>query len=174
MIKKIVILLIISYAPITFAQEDHQYIKPLAIATDINSVDLVSGKYYPQLPTISIPAAPRLSFHTIQKFVSKIDGTWSAGGNIRRENHSVTFGGNTSEFFECSDEDCIPARNTGSTLFGTLLPVQCYRTYNNLFFFNPESHGLSSDKCSEPFESLRLLILRLMKLATESLRLSQF
>ncbi len=143
MIKKIVLLLIIFYVPFTFAQEDHQYIKPLAIATDINGVDLVSGKYYPQLPTISIPAAPRLSFHTIQKFESKIEATWASKSldidmydavsfddfsdkdweqvlTIRKENYSVTFGGNTSEFFECSDEDCIPARNTGSTLFGNM------------------------------------------------------
>ncbi|WNC68730.1 RHS repeat-associated core domain-containing protein [Thalassotalea nanhaiensis] len=104
----------------TFAEEDNEYIKPLEIVTDINGVDLNSGKYYPQFPALSIPAAPRLSFHTIQKFESRVDGTWSAGGNTRIESHSVTFGGSTSEFFECIDDDCIPERNTGSTLFGNM------------------------------------------------------
>jgi hypothetical protein len=40
---------------------DHPNIKPLQVAADINAVDLLSGKFYPQSPTLSIPAAPRLT-----------------------------------------------------------------------------------------------------------------
>lgn len=118
----VISLALILLAASVSAEEDHKYIKPLEIVTDINGVDLVSGKYSPKFPTLSIPAAPRLSFHTIQKFISKIEGTWSPTGlgQAKQETHSVTFGGSTSEFFKCKDYDCIPERSTGSILMGSM------------------------------------------------------
>ncbi|KGJ91170.1 RHS repeat domain-containing protein [Colwellia psychrerythraea] len=109
----------------TAAQEDVEsdgYIKPLSIAPDVNGVDFLSGKYYPQITTLGIPAAPRLSFSTVQKLNSRIHGTWHRvpAGSVRKESYSVTFGGSTSEFFNCSDHTCVATNNTGSTLMGNM------------------------------------------------------
>lgn len=43
------------------AVEEIEHLKPQNIAQDTNSVDLLSGKFYPDFPGLSIPAAPRLS-----------------------------------------------------------------------------------------------------------------
>ena len=110
---------------LVLAQEQYD-LKPLQITEDINSVDLLSGLYYPKLPVLSIPAAPRLSFETLQQFDSKIIGSLhkSAGVNPpmmeRTETFSLTFGGKTSESFSCINADCIPADNTGSRLRGQI------------------------------------------------------
>ncbi|MEX1221394.1 MAG: RHS repeat-associated core domain-containing protein [Idiomarina sp.] len=109
------------------ADEDF-HLKPLQLEPDINSVDLLTGKYYPKLPTLSIPAAPRLTFETLQKFDSKIIGTLYPAVPVgeltepreRRETYSLTYGGRTSEFFECLSYNCIAANNTGSKLLGNM------------------------------------------------------
>ncbi|WP_196138969.1 RHS repeat domain-containing protein [Aliikangiella sp. G2MR2-5] len=116
------------------ATESAEYhIKPLQIEPDINSVDLLSGKYRPQLPVLSIPAAPNLNFQTLQKLDSKITGTlWrdSAGGggtSQRRETYSLTYGASTSEYFTCLSYDCVASNSTGSQLRGNM------RTKNFLY-----------------------------------------
>ena len=108
-------------------QQDEYHIKPLQVASDVNSVDLLSGTYRPQLPVLSIPAAPNLSLQTLQKLDSKIIGTLyssTQGGGIgfteRRETYSLTYGASTSEYFECLSYECAPADNTGSTLRGNM------------------------------------------------------
>jgi hypothetical protein len=57
-----------------FAIDDYN-IKPYQIVTDMNSVDLLTGRYYPRLPVLGIPAAPNLTFESMQQFDSKITGT---------------------------------------------------------------------------------------------------
>ena len=117
--------LMVCGSPSVVAQEQYD-LKPLQIAEDVNSVDLLSGLYYPKLPVLSIPAAPRLSFETLQQFDSKIIGSLhkSAGVNPpmmeRTETFSLIFGGKTSESFSCINADCIPADNTGSRLRGSI------------------------------------------------------
>lgn len=105
---------------------DLQPLKPLQVAADLNSVDLMSGKFYPQLPVLQIPAAPNLSLQSMQQFDSKITGvSYSAVtrdglliGSIN-ESYTLIFGGKTSEFFKCNPE-CVAADGTGSKLFGTM------------------------------------------------------
>jgi RHS repeat-associated protein len=101
--------------------ENDSNIKPLDIAPDINGVDFLTGKYYPQITGVSIPAAPRLSFHTVQKLISRIRATQLQSPEVTRdETYSVAFGGNTSEFFICKADDCEVNGNSGSVLLGRM------------------------------------------------------
>ncbi|WP_412970824.1 RHS repeat domain-containing protein [Glaciecola sp. MF2-115] len=105
------------------AQElpEHEKIKPLSVAPDVNGVDLLSGKYRQTYPSLGIPAAPRLNFESLERFDSKVtwqlypgfDGFTNAS---RSETFSLTYGGDTSEFFECKDYECTTKSNTGSRL----------------------------------------------------------
>ncbi|MBZ9612848.1 RHS repeat domain-containing protein [Rheinheimera maricola] len=104
------------------------HIKPQNVAQDINSVDLLSGKYYPDFPALSIPAAPRLTLKTLQQFDSKITGTeytaaqWDQlSGSARQTNSfSVIYMGKTSEHFTCQDGECATSDNYGSMLLGDM------------------------------------------------------
>jgi len=104
----------------TQAAEELPLLKPLQVAEDPNGVDLLSGKYRPRLPVLGIPAAPSLSFETIQKFQPKV--TWKitseAGSYVTRQ-VSVTYGRSTSDSFRCSDDVCDSAKGNGSTFIPT-------------------------------------------------------
>ena len=110
-------------------------IKPLQVATDINSVDLLSGKYRPRLPVLSIPAAPNLTLHTLQEFNSKVEGVRpnpnpsnDMAFNEWQESYSVTFGAQISESFTCNINGCEPSGSWGSTFIGTIhSPIKHYR-----------------------------------------------
>ena len=98
----------------TYAQDEQFNIKPLQVAPDINNVDLLSGKYRPVLPELSIPAAPRLTFNTLQQFDSKAVGILRSPGTGGEASfsYSVTFGLDISEHFTCqTSTDCTPASN---------------------------------------------------------------
>ncbi|MDZ7871130.1 MAG: hypothetical protein U5L02_18345 [Rheinheimera sp.] len=126
-LNRIIALLGAAFAMNVASATDHPHIKPLQVAADINSVDLLSGKFYPSLPTLGIPAAPRLTLETMQQFDSKITGILYAAvdaqGNStgdRRETYSLTFGGKTSESFTCISYECKAADGTGSRLLGNM------------------------------------------------------
>ena len=70
----------------------------------------------PQLPVLSVPAAPRLTFQTLQKLEAKLNGRSDASGS----SYTVTFGGNVSESFTCPGHDCEPVDNWGSIITGTI------------------------------------------------------
>ncbi|MBH0035580.1 RHS repeat-associated core domain-containing protein [Pseudoalteromonas sp. NZS71_1] len=126
-IIKAIAICFLAYSTYTHAEDDYTPIKPLKVKQDVNSVNLLSGKYYPTLPSLSVPAAPRLSFETLQKFNSKITGTlyksttWNnIGSSERTEIYSLTYGGVTSEQFNCKSYDCESTDNYGSSLFGNI------------------------------------------------------
>ncbi len=126
-LNRIIALLGAAFAMNVANATEHPHIKPLQVAADINSVDLLSGKFYPKLPTLGIPAAPRLTLETMQQFDSKITGilyaSVDAQGNStgdRRETYSLTFGGKTSESFTCLSYECKAADGTGSRLLGNM------------------------------------------------------
>lgn len=107
----------------TPATPSHQNIKPIKIELDVNAVDLLSGKYRPQMPQMSIAAAPRLSFSTIQQLDTKI--TWqlssknnNASNTGRVESFSITYGAGTSEFIKCEWEICESEDDFGSKIIG--------------------------------------------------------
>ncbi len=110
---------------------DQEYLTPPAVELDVNSVDLLSGRYEPELPELSIPAAPRLSFKYLQQFVVRAVGRRESGTGSEPDNpddpddpnrapaiFDLTYQGNTSERFDC-DGECTPEENYGSMLVGT-------------------------------------------------------
>jgi len=114
-------LLMIVY--VNSAAEDVPAIKPLQLVPDVNDVDLLSGKYSPQLPVLSIPAAPRLRFHTLHQLEAKLIGQGTSAdisGNLESATYSVTFGGRSSDYFHCPANNCQPASNNGSEITGTM------------------------------------------------------
>lgn len=55
--------------------DDPKYIAPPSVEMDINTVDLLSGRYEAEVPELSIPAAPRLSFKHLQQYVVRVVAT---------------------------------------------------------------------------------------------------
>lgn len=105
-------------APLQAADEPPS-IAPLRIEPDINGVNLVNGKIEAPLPSISIPAAPRLTFDRMQNaapyILGKLDRNLE-GGEFRTGKYTVHTGASSSELFECSDIVCESATGSGSTL----------------------------------------------------------
>ncbi|MCG7545743.1 EndoU domain-containing protein [Pseudoalteromonas sp. MM17-2] len=98
-------------------------IKPPMSITDINSVNLTTGKYQPRLPMLSIPAAPRLSFESMQKLESRLSLTqWSSDSSLSgRTTVSLSNGSSQSENFSCPQNvGCKPIVNNGSRIIGGL------------------------------------------------------
>lgn len=95
-------------------------LKPLQVAPDVNQVDLLSGKYTPHLPTLSIPAAPNLKLSSLQQFESKIEAQGTGNtGEIGQGSYNVIYSGLTSERFERNGETAEPVDATGSRLIGS-------------------------------------------------------
>ncbi|AOW78606.1 hypothetical protein A3Q34_18250 [Colwellia sp. PAMC 20917] len=55
LLKTTIILCSLSIMTQVSAEDDVAKIKPLDMVTDVNSVDLLSGKYTPNLPILSTP-----------------------------------------------------------------------------------------------------------------------
>jgi len=93
-----------------------QGITPPEVMSDPNALNLVTGKVMTQRPTISIPAAPRLTYSRASDFFMYMDGQSkiSEPGNGK---YSVNYGGDRSEAFECVDNDCV-AKTTASGFDG--------------------------------------------------------
>lgn len=96
-----------------------QQIKPLDVERDPNGVNLLTGQTEPRLPTLSIPAAPRLSFSKLDELNLMLEGyvvpnTW---GTVSIK---LNKGGETSDTFQCKDgEACKQVPAAGSVLSGT-------------------------------------------------------
>ncbi len=137
------ILLALGFASLNAqAVDDPAYLTPPAVEQDINSVDLLSGRYEAEVPELSIPAAPRLSFKFLQQFVVRVVGTkYKSTLLLAREEpaepvdpekpidaalsavpptiYDFTYQGNTSERIKCDMGECIPEENYGSFLTGS-------------------------------------------------------
>ncbi|WP_337881022.1 RHS repeat-associated core domain-containing protein [Rheinheimera sp.] len=111
---------------LTQAEEALPLLKPLSVEKDINQIDLLSGKFHPQMPVLSVPAAPRLSLESLQRFDSRMtgvlykSGAFFSGYTERFQTFSVTFGGNTSEQFSCKMDICESTVTTGSKISGVV------------------------------------------------------
>jgi RHS repeat-associated protein len=94
-----------------------QQIKPLEVEQDPNGVDYLSGKISKRMPTLSIPAAPELTFEKLTDFWPVLQGTVVPRAPDGRVNYSINAGGLASDSFTCA-EFCVGAHGTGSVLFG--------------------------------------------------------
>lgn len=97
------------------AQEAPNGIAPLKIATDINGVNLLTGKIVPEGPRLSVPAAPRLTYQRIQDITPFITWNLSAGNG----GATAFIGGHSSFAFKCTSYDCHTASKDGSALRGS-------------------------------------------------------
>lgn len=91
-----------------------QTFKPLEVERDPNGVDLLSGKVEPRLPSISIPAAPKLSFSELGEFFLLLEG-YRVPNAFNRHTYTLGTGGSTSQSFRC-EEICTDNKNQGSNL----------------------------------------------------------
>lgn len=94
-----------------------QQIKPLEVEQDPNGVDYLSGKISKRMPTLSIPAAPELTFEKLTDFWPVLQGTVVPQAPDGKVTYSINAGGLASDAFTCT-EFCVGAHGTGSVLFG--------------------------------------------------------
>lgn len=92
-----------------------QEIKPLSIESDVNGVDMLSGKIRGPRPVLEIPAASNLRFDRLQDFFVKLTGTIASGASPTKSVDVAA--GATSETFTCDGENqCSNPNGSGSAL----------------------------------------------------------
>src|SRR5262249_29733561 len=90
-------------------------IAPLKIEPDRNAVNLTTGKIDLPVPSLGVPAAPRLHWDKVANSAPYMSGTSSSGGEeMPPAGYSVTTTGGSSESFKCLDWDCSGVGVTGS------------------------------------------------------------
>jgi RHS repeat-associated protein len=94
-------------------------IAPLKVEQDLNSVNLTTGKIDLGVPSLGVPAAPRLHWDKAQNSSPYMSGTISGSGELANASYSATTTGGSSESFTCLDFDCISTTQTGATFVPT-------------------------------------------------------
>lgn len=101
------------------AQDIPGVISPLRVEPDRNGVNLANGQISPDVPTLSIPAAPRLKFDRVQNMAPYVKGNINivVGAGYQTSSWSVHTGAEASESFKCDLElGCRSITDSGSTL----------------------------------------------------------
>lgn len=115
-----VIVLLAGVPSVHAQQEVPEVISPLRIETDHNGVNVISGKILPQIPAITVPAAPNLRFDWVPNAAPYMNGTQSGvAGEVTQANFSVHTLSGSSESFRCPDFDCLSLTGTGSSFVNT-------------------------------------------------------
>lgn len=92
-------------------------ISPLHAELDPNGLNLSNGKTALEMPTLSIPAAPRLKFQRVQDWAPYITGrTSGAPGSYLEEAWTVFTGSGGADSFKCLDGWCTSGRGKGSVI----------------------------------------------------------
>ena len=93
-------------------------ISPLKIEPERNGVNLSTGRIDLEVPSLGVPAAPRLRFDKVQNWTPYMDGKINTGSGEQMPlaSYSVTTTGGSSESFTCPDFDCTSVTLSGSTL----------------------------------------------------------
>ena len=104
-------------------------VSPLQIQQDPNGVNLTTGKITFDVPTLSVPAAPRLKFDRVQNAAPYFKGSVTGAiGETSSGNFSVHTGAASSEAFSCSDGDvCASKTGSGSMFIPTGVGAATYR-----------------------------------------------
>lgn len=95
-----------------------QRIPQLDVEQDPNGVDMLTGEIEPQRPSVSIPAAPELTFEKISDFLPKLEGRLGSGGESESFGVSINAGNIASDSIVCNQAGCIGAKGSGSVIFG--------------------------------------------------------
>lgn len=94
-------------------------ITPLRVESDRNGVNLISGLTSIELPRLSVPAAPHLSYSRLQDVAPYITATIPAGDpDTVTSYYSAHLGATTSESFKCRSDNCKSVVGSGSILSG--------------------------------------------------------
>lgn len=95
-----------------------QQIPPLDVERDPHGVDMLTGQIAPEPPTLSIPAAPELSFQKLADFLPKLEGRVGDGGPTEELGYSINAGSIASDSIACTQAGCVGAKGSGSVVFG--------------------------------------------------------
>ncbi len=109
------------FSLLTVSSLSAQEIKPLDVYQDPNGIDLTSNNVStPQIPALSIPAAPELTFRDLADFIPLLEIT--TGSNQSEGNpevYRVSSGSLASDAFQyCYNEECASSTGTGAKLYG--------------------------------------------------------
>jgi RHS repeat-associated protein len=104
------------------AQTTAKVISPLTVESDQNGVNITTGQARVSSPTITIPAAPRLSFGLIQDAMPYlVANIATTPGEYVESSVAVHTGSASSESFRCIYDDvCNNKKLNGSTLDGSI------------------------------------------------------
>lgn len=119
----IILLCVVASGNTAFAQsaDPPPVVTPLEVTSDRNGVNLVDGLTEIDLPTLSIPAAPRLKFSRLQDVLPYISASEPAGeADGTTSSYSIHTGGSTSESIKCNSSICSSVNGTGSSLLGNI------------------------------------------------------
>lgn len=95
-------------------------ISPLKAQSDVNNVNAGTGRMRVDVPSLSVPAAPRLKFENLQNAVPYIKANVSEGAPVQ-SSVAVHTGASSSERFSCSNDDvCINIKSSGADLGGAI------------------------------------------------------
>ncbi|MEA3061653.1 MAG: hypothetical protein QOJ94_1434, partial [Sphingomonadales bacterium] len=89
---------------------------PLRVESDLNGVNLTTGKTTIEPPVLSVPGAPNLKFDRVQNAAPYVVGKVSGqAGEYPTGNYTVHTGQGSAEAFQCFDTtDCGSVTGTGS------------------------------------------------------------
>jgi len=104
-------------ATASFAQDVPKVISPLRVEPDVNGLNIVTGKIAVSPPSISIPAAPNLSFDGPANSAPYLTSEVTGGQDTSSTGlHSIHTGASSSESFSCIDfSNCLSKTGSGST-----------------------------------------------------------
>ena len=95
-----------------------QQIPQLDVERDPHGVDMLTGQITPQRPSVSIPAAPELTFQQISDFFPKLEGSLGTSGESESFAVSINAGSIASDSIACTQGGCQGAKQSGSVLSG--------------------------------------------------------
>lgn len=105
------------------AQTTATVITPLETQPDVNNVNIGTGLIRVDVPTLSVPAAPRLRFDALQNAVPHLRADiWGGMGSYIESSIAVHTGGSTSELFRCRYDDvCTNEKSNGALIEGNIV-----------------------------------------------------
>jgi RHS repeat-associated protein len=102
------------------AQTTATVITPLKTQPDVNNVNIGTGLIRVDVPSLSVPAAPRLRFDSLQNAVPHLRAN-IVGGAYVESSVAVHTGASSSESFRCLYDDvCTNRKMNGSVLDGAI------------------------------------------------------
>jgi RHS repeat-associated protein len=96
-------------------------IAPLTVEPDHNNVNITDGLIRIDVPSLSTPAAPRLTFDLVQNAMPYLVAYIYGGSGAVESTISVHYGGSSSEGFRCTNDDvCANVKGTGAVVEGSI------------------------------------------------------